>query len=512
MNNNILFYFNWQLKPVHFGIVIEKLESIIEEQKTNPGKIYFLFCDGSLKPCYSNRAADADLCKICRFNSSVGLRKFKDTIKIISTSGYQLEVTESSLFSYNTVDEIKKLQYKGVQVGYGALSSYISFTRNLEPLIDIDFRNYFDRLLQSGVKLTDSVLGIIERENITQCYFFNGRTADTRPLYDICVTRNIPFTSLEMIKKADDKFFISDFVNCLPHDIEFHHNRMMKTWNNSADSRETKCKEAAAFFEKRRGGILVRDRTVYTGEQVSGLLPENWDKSKKNIAIFISSEDEFAAIGDIFEKLAVFKTQEAGIISILNQFKDDNNFHFIIRIHPNLGDVNYDYHHRIFKLRDNYANVTVIEATSKVSTYALIDAADKIIVFGTTVGVEACYWGKPAILLGGSFYYYLDVAYKPANAAELFVLLESDLAAKPTEEALKYGYYMMNFEQYSRENKFSPNELKLFGKKMGLGHRHLQVLGSKTLFRIIERILKRIWSGDRGSRLAIPVKERLIIK
>lgn len=503
MANNILFYFTWQIKPVHFGIVIEKLQSILDEEKD--ANIYFLICDGGLKPCYTNREGDPSICSICTFNSSVALKPFNKRIKVLKTSEF-VKAEKLPVFDYNSVADIKSIKYKDVSIGYGALSSYISFTRNLEPIMDHDFRSYFDKLLSGEIHLTDTLIQIIEEKEINRTYFFNGRTADTRPLYDISKARNLPFVSLEMVKKKEDEFFIMDFVNCLPHDIDYRHAQMIDLWKNSPDSLEEKIAFGSTFFTKRRGGQLIMDRRVYTTEQEKGKLPANFNPAKKNIGIFISSEDEFAAIGDIFEKLAVFKTQEEGIISILEHFKDDEEKHFYVRIHPNLKKIKYSYHSRISSLGESYPNCTVIEAASTISTYALIDASDTVVVFGSSTGAEACYWGKPVILLAGSFYYHLEVAYKPKTAAEVFELLNKDLEPKPQVEAIKWSYYAISYEKYTRKNKFSPVPIRLFGKKVGLGHHHLKVFGSKLLFRLAEQSLQILGKLRTSKKLQIPRK------
>jgi hypothetical protein len=487
---NILFYFSWQLNPVHFGVVIEKLESVIAAQK-GKGKIYFLYCDGPFKPCYTNRLADPSICTLCRFDTNVALSKFSKEIEVIKLSEYTDAQRPKLKFDYNSVNDIKQIVYKDVNIGYGALSSYISFTRNLEPVMDTEFRDYFDSMLQSQAVLSDAVLQIIAEKNINQSYFFNGRTADTRPLYDICKTRNIPFLSLEFVKKNEQEYFINEFYNCLPHDIDFNHARNLDLWETTPDSFDEKIKKGSSFYENRKNGVVgsAFEGVNHTLSQDKQRLPDNWDPSKNNIGIFISSEDEFAAIGDIFEKFAVFPTQEDGINAILEKFGNRPDYHFYIRVHPNLKKVSYSYVTRLQNFQDRFTNVTVIEPKSKISTYALVDSCKTTVAFGSAVGIEATYWGKPSIILAASWYYHLDVGYRPANKEELWALLEQDLTPKSKIDAIKYGYYLLNYEKYMRTNSFNPFPIKVFGKNVGLGHKHLKVLGSSFLYRIVKKTL-----------------------
>jgi hypothetical protein len=76
----------------------------------------------------------------------------------------------------------------------------------------------------------------------------------------------------------------------------------------------------------------------------------------------------------------------------------------------------------------------------------MLMGASRVLTFGSTIGIEATFWGRPAICLDFSFYDGLDAQYEPADEAELFsLLLGSDLAPKPRENALRFGYYLNTY-------------------------------------------------------------------
>ena len=157
--------------------------------------------------------------------------------------------------------------------------------------------------------------------------------------------------------------------------------------------------------------------------QDSSLLPENFDRSKRNVVIFNSSEDEFISVGREFDKYKIFETQLDGIIAILDKLKG-SDINVFLRIHPNLTTVKTKEIDVLLGLDKRYENLTVIPPASKVSTYSLIKNADKVVTFGSTVGVEAVYWGTPSILLGASFYRNLGCCYVPKTLAEAIKLLK----------------------------------------------------------------------------------------
>lgn len=75
-----------------------------------------------------------------------------------------------------------------------------------------------------------------------------------------------------------------------------------------------------------------------------------------------------------------------------------------------------------------------------------MNAADKVISFGSTMGVEANYWGKPSILLSASEYYNLGVCYLPSSIEELCEMIKADLQPLAKEGALKYAFYLLDRE------------------------------------------------------------------
>lgn len=62
------------------------------------------------------------------------------------------------------------------------------------------------------------------------------------------------------------------------------------------------------FFIQRKTGTYAGDKN-YIANSEQRKLPDNWDEGYRNIVIFNSSEDEFAAVGDEYDKARLFPTQ-----------------------------------------------------------------------------------------------------------------------------------------------------------------------------------------------------------
>ena len=83
-----------------------------------------------------------------------------------------------------------------------------------------------------------------------------------------------------------------------------------------------------------------------------------------------------------------------------------------------------------------------IDAKSPVDSYELMKAADIVVTYGSTVGVESAYLGKPTIVMGPSAYGILGCAEEVHSPDELADALDGAKAAD-AERAVCYGLMMM---------------------------------------------------------------------
>ena len=229
----------------------------------------------------------------------------------------------------------------------------------------------------------------------------------------------------------------------MPHDLIQFGKRLEISWNDNNLGINEKKLLGEQFYIERKNAI-DQGWTAFTKSQNQDELPEYWETTKKNVVIFLSSEDEFMAIGDQWNN-PLFKNQIEGLKFLLeehiNKFSDE--FVFTIRIHPNsnvlkqfIVDVQQLTNKRIF----------VIHPLSTVSTYALMENAWKVVTFGSTVGIEASYWGKVSINLGNSFYRHLNVTHNPKNKNEITkILLTEEYGHLDNIDLLKYGYYLNTY-------------------------------------------------------------------
>lgn len=503
----MLFYNICAHLTTHTGIMLD--EAYLQNDLGH--EVVFISCSSIIGNCFLNSQEKKSICYSCQCKNNHNLKLLPKSIRMYDISKYitsdLLDNCKNVRYSYNNVNSIKAIKYKDLYLGYGALSNYITITRNCNPLVDNDFVKYFDKILHKGILLYEALVKAVKEECPDRIYIFNGRLLETRILYDYAKAHNIEVYCMEGSAVINGIQRKTVFENSIPHDIYNITERIDKYWRNPAISEEEKKKIGVSFYENRRASRPAGDK-VYTKNQESGLLPSNWDVKYENVVIFNSSEDEFASTSHEYDNMNLFDSQLQGIKVILEEYRNDQSKHFYIRIHPNLSSIKYKYYTDIYKLK--YENLTVIGPEEKVSTYALIDAANKIVVFGSTVGIEASYSNKPVILLAGAAYSFLNVTYNPKSLEELKALLDTEnLSPKRNiDNIVKYGYYVINeLDNMPYKINFLAVKKRFFGRVLECCY-YNKILNSTSIYLLynycLSHMLKFIY---REKKTSIPSKD-----
>ncbi len=412
------------------------LDEAIEFSKDKENEVLFVYCGGQNELCFFNRGGSRALCKYCSHCTRKVLKAHN--VKCVPLSHYLVKC-EKREFEYSNTKELRAIQYRGVNIGMGILSGYISATRNLDPLIDADSKRYFDAHLAQDTAMVDAVYNLIERFNPDEMHSFNGRYEEVRAIWDICHSTGLKCKLYEGTR-LDGKWKKVIFEDHLPHDIKYNAERRDYAWDHYKMTEHEKIELGKSFFERRRKGLYTGDK-LYTKDQTKGKIPPI-DARKINIAIFNSSEDEFASVGAEWDYLKLFPSQKEGIEYMLEHAYP--NIHFYLRIHPNLKDIKYKYQTDLLKLGKKYDNVTVIPGDSDISTYDLMEHMNKVVCFWSTMGIESVYWRVPTVLVGPAMYVFDDICYRPENKEDLMSMLATDLKPKFNELVYRDGAYYLD--------------------------------------------------------------------
>jgi hypothetical protein len=432
----ISFFNSW---VTHFGTELE----IAQRHLDMGDSVEFLGCDGCVGLCDGNPTGSGGGCELCRVRRYAGLLQLHPRPVQHSLGRYLTsDVKDGEAVAIEQVRDVssaREFRLRGADLGWGAISSAIMATRDPECSSDSakEVLRDFAKSAYRSYHAVHRFLGI--NGSYDRVYIFNGRFACTRGALRACHAAGI-----QVVKTHERGATINEFdlyENSLPHSRDVWHRRIEAAWSEESDCiRRVEIGEQ--FYLESRSGTPIGWKSFVLG-QSEGRLPDGWDASRTNVAIYNSSEDEFAGLGDEW-KNPVYEIQSQGIEKIVSEsLKRYPNMHFYLRVHPNLTNVKNADLTRLLNFQS--PNFTVVLPDSPVSTYSLMDAADKVLSFGSTVGIEATYWGKVSILAGRCFYENLDAVHVANSHAEVMSLLAQDLLPCSRTNALKYGYYMRTF-------------------------------------------------------------------
>jgi hypothetical protein len=436
-----------------FPAILAITQELIDEGH----EVIFVGCDSSVPACTANLDHAGAICRYCttRKNKGVALLEGRFTKRSLSDylDGAPIRALAASTDEIGDVDALRTLEYRGADIGYAAFSSYAYVARKPEPnLANPKVRQVIQRLVNTGKLVYEAIRNAIETEKPDRVILHHGRGAIDRAALRACQHTG---TEAWLYETALGVNRLLCFKNSLPHDIKNFALRMDEHWD-CAPADHDKRAIGGAFYKMRRSGrstieadgatLATQDRS-FTGLQREGKFPENWNTEHKNLVIFGSSNDEFIAISPEYEE-SIYENQ-VDALDRLSRALEDEPFHLYFRAHPRQRRVENDYMRALMALDRARANVTMIPADSPISSYALLDGADIVLAFRSTMSIEAAFWGKPAVILSASLFKPLGAAYTPASHEEVLELLHRDLEPKDSTPAIKFGYYQMTsgFEQ-----------------------------------------------------------------
>jgi hypothetical protein len=322
--------------------------------------------------------------------------------------------------------DIKRLSYGDFpDIGWGALSSTASVRKDSTITLAND-RELLRKYLAASILVYEKTRELIDSLRPEAIMLFNGRFATTRAAMRAAEVMGVPWKIHE--RGADKRhYWVTD---CLPHDLD----RIQQLIRERFDPERSTA--GHAFFRARRDRI-ERAWHAFARHQEQGRLPMDMRDGDEWITFFTSSEDEMIAIGDRFENVT-YPTQESAIQALAAAVATIPGLRLCVRIHPHIA-LKSERDRRKWQALE-LPGVVVVGPSDKVDTYALIDRSKVVCTYGSTVGVEATYWGRPSLLFGRSYYDQLGVCTLAEDAAQIRSFLLHPTVS-PQASALPYGAF-----------------------------------------------------------------------
>ena len=434
----------------------EMMLNLVQEHIDVGDQVYVFSCNGEYATCDKNFFHTYTECQVCLRKQNLGRNLLSDVksndhinlSSIVLTKEEQEVVKNFEIKPSFSNTEIRNLTYENYEIGYGVLSSLSNIYREPEPDL-IPIWDVVDKLTRTALSVYLFAKRFVRENKIDLAYVLNGRYAYERAFRAACAHEEVTFYCFERGAKLD---YIRLILNGGVHNIKQFGIDMNAQWEDAKD-KELRNKLAHQYQQGKMGfsqkieeeNLKNINIKLFTNQQTKGQLPEGFDTSKKNVVIFNSSEDEYRALDDSW-RMDLYPGQNEATQRIFDDLSIYEDMNIYLRVHPNLVKLKTSNVEGIKDIR-THKNSMVIPADSRVSTYDLIQHADIVLVFGSSVGLEANYLRKPALLLGKAFYQELDAVYIPNSHEEVLEMVHNIPEPKPIEESLKAFYFYMTVGQ-----------------------------------------------------------------
>ena len=407
-------------------------------------EVTWLECRGELAICDISPDGKASRCARCIARRDMGIRIAGARVTRISVAEVlrsdDLAALDGLPQEFGSIEELRSFRFRGFDAGFAALSSTVWVAKEAELDLTVEpHRARVRGFLRSACAMFLATNRLVQRGQFRQAFLFNGRMAPMRGAFRALREHGVDSFIHE---RGCDMGHYALSRNALPHEIAPMEVRIRGAWEQSELTPEERVEVALGWFERRSAGKSTTWFS-FTEQQERGQLPASWDAKRHNIVIFTTSEYEFASISDEWNN-PLYASNAQAVLKVARECSQLPGTTVYVRLHPNLTGLS-DPVARGLHAQGN-DNVSVIGSSSKVCSYALIEHADKIVVTGSTVGIEAAVRGKAVVLVGRCYYEGLEAVHIPQSKAQLSELLDDrELASKETLGAHMYGFFMATF-------------------------------------------------------------------
>lgn len=350
----------------------------------------------------------------------------------------EIPAVELPASNFESLEELKNFKVGPARVGLGAASSLISFSKNslVAPLV---YEPLVSRLLEASLKAISWLeLKLQNEPEIEFVSVFNGRFGVARSLADCAEHFGRKVLYRERSTNLDNsRYFHEEFS---PHDQKMLGTSIKAQWQSALTQSPSLTRLSSSFFfdwARSRSEAGTDRFSVPGGNFNEG--PSLLNESRRIVVFFTSSEDEFAATATGVD--SIFKNQ-ADAALYLQDIAHELDFQLIVRVHPRVATLSESERDTWDKsLLTPDEQVIVVESSSQLSSYDLIEKADLVVAWNSTILSESVFMGKLSLSLTQSTFVAAGVdIFSPSTEAELREIIQTPSAGPNYESSLIRGF------------------------------------------------------------------------
>lgn len=397
----------------------------------------FVSCRGTLPLCLRkvDRSDSRGTCIACKYRSDTVLEAYGfETVKM---SDYADVNNLPELPKDST--QIMSSLYKGVDVSkYAKATSRRHLRKYNIDMDDKEEEGIFRRYLKASmyyVEFTNNIIdsrGIVAAVGNHPAYVYGGVLLDTAS------KRNIPAISYGGGYFRKDAVMFGNMKNRKGFEVFSDYEKLTEVLSEPLSSEEYK--EVKKYIEGRKDGTTIRDINQYVSSSEGNI---NLDSAKKVVCIFTNLLWD----GSLSGSSVAFESPFDWISETLAFAENKEEIELIVKPHP--AEVhrktNIKVKEWIEETIDIPENVSILNANTDISPYALFDEIDVAVVYNSTVGLEAALHGTPVVTVGDTHYKELGFTIDPKNPIEYSNILNQVNKLELTEEEQKLAWRYAHF-------------------------------------------------------------------
>ena len=346
-------------------------------------------------------------------------------------------------------------------------------------------RNVQREIQQTSLKVYELTRIYLNNYPTTKILVPNGRFADQKAFYLACVDQIIGQKSIYFFEKGftGKTYYLGEY--------SLHDRVKMQASIISKISTSRKI-DASLWFHSRERSDLANEfnRAWEKSHELDSDI-----SSSKIATLFDSSADEFESLGPDWH--TSFWEDQWQAFAIVAQYLSRKGFKIELRLHPNAINKSRAEKSRlrenVAKFQEFLPHARIFSATSKVSSYDLIKRSDLIVVWNSTVGIEASFRSKPVVHLQASEWDLSIPVLQLKDASEVEGF-EMRLPKPNPEQALNYIAGRLSLDNAVTTNEYSEKYRTIesqsfifrFAKNIagGRGRKNILLVTFKSLFPI----------------------------
>jgi hypothetical protein len=393
--------------------------------------VTLMSCDGALESCPANPLHDLDLCRRCVLQTQrTEEQLLPDEIKTRRLG--LLEGTHRFEQPRERV-ELLETQYRGVPIGRFVASQLATNARDGEFALDSHTGPEARRLMQFAARLYDSAEALFRREHFDIVCVRNGRRPAEGPIAWAAHQADawtLTFDDLPQLGRFNlsDSLSVHDRVSA----TVTRRRQALDLLLKPAGWQRALSKSADFYCGQREGGRRSRQRVHFASEFDDTFQVPTTQKPIMLVAP--SSQWEFLHVQDVHEN------QYDTLAALLEQEDVIASYDVIVRWHPNLKNAGPYEAERIRQLiRSTDGRVVHYDPDSSANTYTILDAANVVVTFGSTVSAEAAAIGKPTFVFGSSALTFGSSVHAINSVSDLVAALNS---GRPSPRSPFYAHVL----------------------------------------------------------------------